>query len=179
MHLAVHNIKQREGENTQSFVTKYTDDTLQILGLHEEQQILGFVHGLRIRSLVEHLSTDLPSTYKGLMEKTYAWVKVREVATNGASSDRRDSLMEKTYAWVKVREVATNGASSDRRDSFERSKKSSWDNNRGHKNKDRFSPYQGPNHGLLPSLSKSPKEILATEKVARSFEPPPKMFRSR
>ncbi|GKB13126.1 reverse transcriptase domain-containing protein [Tanacetum coccineum] len=56
------------------------------------------------------------------------------------------------------------------------SKKSSWDNNRGHKNKDRFSPYRGPNHGLLPSMSKSPKEILSIEKAARSFEPPPKMF---
>ncbi|GKD68067.1 hypothetical protein Tco_1322157, partial [Tanacetum coccineum] len=75
--------------------------------------------------------------------------------------------------------VATNGASSNRRDSFERSKKSSWDNNRGQKNKDRFSPYQGPNHGLLPSLSKCPKEILATEKAARSFEPPPKIFGSK
>ncbi|GJY30730.1 hypothetical protein Tco_0414225 [Tanacetum coccineum] len=102
------------------------------------------------RSLVEHLSMDLPSTYKGLMEKTYTWVEVREVATNGTSSDRRDSS--------------------------ERSKKTSWDNNRGHKNKDRFSPYQGPNHDLFPSLSKSLKEILATEKAARSFEPPPKMF---
>ncbi|GJR74151.1 reverse transcriptase domain-containing protein [Tanacetum coccineum] len=152
-HLAVHNIKQREGESTRAFITRYTDDTLQILGLHEEQRISGFVHGLRTRSLVEHLSTDLPSTYKGLMEKTYTWVEAREVATNGASSDRRDS--------------------------FERSKKSSWDNNRGQKNKDRFSPYRGPNHGLLPSLSKSPKEILATEKAARSFEPPPKMFGSK
>ncbi|GJT02675.1 hypothetical protein Tco_0823844 [Tanacetum coccineum] len=37
----------------------------------------------------------------------------------------------------------------------------------------------GPNHGLLPSLSKSPKEILATKKAARSFEPPPKMFGSK
>ncbi|GKA49106.1 hypothetical protein Tco_0742064 [Tanacetum coccineum] len=37
----------------------------------------GFVHGLRTRSLVEHLSTDLPSTYKGLMEKTYTWVEAR------------------------------------------------------------------------------------------------------
>ncbi|GJX17099.1 retrotransposon protein, putative, ty3-gypsy subclass [Tanacetum coccineum] len=99
---------------------------------------------------VEHLSTDLPSTYKGLMEKTYTWVEAREVATNGASSHLRDS--------------------------FERLKKSSWDNNRGQKNKDRFSPYRGPNHGLLPSLSKSPKEILAMEKAAGSFEPPPKMF---
>ncbi|GJT01370.1 reverse transcriptase domain-containing protein [Tanacetum coccineum] len=87
--------------------------------------------------------------------------------------------MEKTYTWVEAREVATNGASGDRRDSLERSKKSSWDNNRGQKNKDKFSPFRGPNHGLLPSLSKSPKEILATEKAARSFEPPPKMFRSK
>ncbi|GJY68653.1 hypothetical protein Tco_0471635 [Tanacetum coccineum] len=96
---------------------------------------------------------DLPSTYKGLMEKTYTWVEAREVATNDASSDRRDS--------------------------FKRTKKSSWDKKRGQKNKDRFSPYRGPNHGLLPSLSKSLKELLAMEKAARSFKPPPKMFRSK
>ncbi|GKE40532.1 hypothetical protein Tco_1463937, partial [Tanacetum coccineum] len=63
-----------------------------ILGLHEEQRISSFVHGLRTRSLVEHLSTDLPSTYKGLMEKIYKWVEAREVATNDASSDRIDSF---------------------------------------------------------------------------------------
>ncbi|GJX23486.1 hypothetical protein Tco_0227931 [Tanacetum coccineum] len=43
--------------------------------------------------------------------------------------------MEKMYTWVEAREVATNGVSSDRRDSFERPKKSSWDNNRGQKTK--------------------------------------------
>ncbi|GKB84132.1 hypothetical protein Tco_0956404, partial [Tanacetum coccineum] len=121
MHLAVHNIKQREGKSTRAFIIRYTDDTLQILGLHEEQRILGFVHGLRTKSLVEHLSMDLPSTYKGQR-------KVPRIITEDK------------------------------------------------KNKDRFSPYQGPNHGFLPSLSKSPKEILATEKAARSFEPPSKMF---
>ncbi|GKB34189.1 hypothetical protein Tco_0879131 [Tanacetum coccineum] len=84
--------------------------------------------------------------------------------------------MEKTYTWVKVREVATNGVSSDQRDSFERPKKSSWDNKKGQKNKDRFSPHRGTNHGLLSNLSKSLKEILATERAAKSFEPPPKMF---
>ncbi|GJW78850.1 reverse transcriptase domain-containing protein [Tanacetum coccineum] len=35
-HLAVHNIKQREGESTRAFITRYTDDTLKILGLHKE-----------------------------------------------------------------------------------------------------------------------------------------------
>ncbi|GJW66962.1 reverse transcriptase domain-containing protein [Tanacetum coccineum] len=94
-------------------------------------------------------------------------------------NSQKAGLTEKTYIWVESREVATNGASGNRIDSFERSKKSSWDNNRGQKNKDRFSPYRGPNHGLLPSLSKSPKEILATEKAARSFEPPPKMFENK
>ncbi|GJT47927.1 hypothetical protein Tco_0974084 [Tanacetum coccineum] len=91
-HLAVHNIKQRENESTRAFITRYTDDTLQILGLHEDQRISSFIHGLRIRSLVEHLSTDLPSTYNGLMEKSYTWVEAREVATNGVSNDRRDSF---------------------------------------------------------------------------------------
>ncbi|GJY83274.1 putative ribonuclease H-like domain-containing protein [Tanacetum coccineum] len=104
-HLAVHNIKQRECESTRSFATRYTDDTLQILGLHEDQRIFSFVHGLRTKILVEHLSTNLPSTYKGLMEKTYTWVEAREVATTGAPNDRKEY--------------------------FERSKKSFEDNNKG------------------------------------------------
>ncbi|GKB22332.1 hypothetical protein Tco_0856255 [Tanacetum coccineum] len=107
----------------------------------------------KTRSLVEHLFTDLPSTYKGLMEKTYTWIEGRKVTTNGTPNDRREN--------------------------FERSRKSSWDNNQGQKGRDRFSPYKGPNHGLLSNLSKSPGEILAIEKAARSFKQPPRMFGSR
>ncbi|GJS69690.1 hypothetical protein Tco_0702531 [Tanacetum coccineum] len=92
MHLAVHNIKKREDESTKAFSTRYIDDTLQILGLHEDQRIYSFVHGLRTRNLVEFLSTYLPSTYKGLMEKTYTWIKVREVATNGTSNGQKESF---------------------------------------------------------------------------------------
>nr|GEV58541.1 hypothetical protein [Tanacetum cinerariifolium] len=67
------------------------------------------------RSLVEFLFTDLLTTYKGLMKKTYSWIKAREVSTNGTPNDHRES--------------------------FDRFKKnSSWDNNKGKKNKDRFSP---------------------------------------
>ncbi|GJQ98656.1 reverse transcriptase domain-containing protein [Tanacetum coccineum] len=131
-HLAVHNIKQREGESTRAFVTRYTDDTLQILGLHEVQRISGFVHGLRTRSLVEHLSTDLPSTYKGLMEKTYTWIEVREVATNETPNDRREN--------------------------FERSRKSSWDNNRGQKGRDRNQIEEAVRSGQLSHLVKGIKK---------------------
>ncbi|GKD76074.1 hypothetical protein Tco_1334356, partial [Tanacetum coccineum] len=133
---------------------KYTNDTLQILGLHEEHRISGFVHGLRTRSLVEFLSTDLPTTYKGLMEKTYTWIEAREVATNGTPNGHRESF-----------------------DRFK--KKSSWDNNKGKKNKDRFSLYRGSNHELLSNLSKSPRDILATEKVIKTFEQPHRLLESR
>nr|GEW98195.1 retrovirus-related Pol polyprotein from transposon TNT 1-94 [Tanacetum cinerariifolium] len=142
-HLAVHNIKQREGESVKAFATRYTNDTIKILGLHKDQRISSFVCGLRIKNLVEHLSTDLPSIYKGLMEKTYTWIEAREVSTNGALNDRRDN--------------------------FERSKKSSRDNNRGQKSRDRFYLYRGPNHGLLSSLSKSLRKILATEKTSNTL----------
>nr|GEW75847.1 reverse transcriptase domain-containing protein [Tanacetum cinerariifolium] len=138
-HLAVHNIKQREGESTRAFVTRYTDDTLQILGLHKEQHNSGFVHGVRTRSLEEFLFTDLPTTYKGLMKMTYTWIEAREVTTNGALNDHREGS-----------------------DKFK--KNSSWDNNKGKGNREKLSLYHWANHGLLSNLSKSPREISATEK---------------
>ncbi|GJW31262.1 reverse transcriptase domain-containing protein [Tanacetum coccineum] len=68
-------------------------DMLHILGLHKEQRIYGFVHGLKTRSLVEFLSTDLPATYKGLMEKTYTWIEAKEVATNGATNGHQKGFV--------------------------------------------------------------------------------------
>nr|GEY39815.1 hypothetical protein [Tanacetum cinerariifolium] len=82
-HLAVHIIKQKEGESTRAFVT----------------------------SLVEFLSIDLPTSYKGLMEKTYTWIEAKEVTTNGTLNDRRENSNR-----------------------FKRD--SSWDNNRGKRNRD-------------------------------------------
>nr|GEV22327.1 hypothetical protein [Tanacetum cinerariifolium] len=116
------------------------------LHLFEEQRILGFIHGLRTISLVEFLSTYLLTTCKD-MEKTYTWIEAKEVATNGTPNDHQESSNK-----------------------FKRN--SSWDNNKGRKNRDRFYPYQVPNHGLLSNLSKSPREIMATEKVARNFKQP-------
>jgi hypothetical protein len=119
----------------QKWVTRYTDETLQILGLHEEQRISVFVHGLWNRHLVEFLSTDLPKTYKGLMERTYTWIEAKEVCTNGAP--------------VEGGKIA---------------KHSSWEGSKNkNKNHNRFTPLsKGLNHGLLGSLTKSPREILAT-----------------
>ncbi|GKE64466.1 reverse transcriptase domain-containing protein, partial [Tanacetum coccineum] len=80
---------------------KFTKTHLAILGLHEEQRISGFVHGLRTRSLVEFLFTDLPTTYKGLMKKTYTWNEAKEVATNGAPNDHKEGFdrFNKGFSW--------------------------------------------------------------------------------
>nr|GEX49873.1 hypothetical protein [Tanacetum cinerariifolium] len=43
--------------------------------------------GPKIKSLVDFLSTDLPTTYKGLMETTYIWIKAKEMATNRSPND--------------------------------------------------------------------------------------------
>ncbi|GJX59349.1 hypothetical protein Tco_0290739 [Tanacetum coccineum] len=80
---------------------QYTNDTLQILGLPEEHHISWFVHGLRTRSLVEFLSTDVPTTYKGLMEKTSTWIEEKDVATNGAPNDNKEgsNKFSKNFSW--------------------------------------------------------------------------------
>ncbi|GJX03850.1 hypothetical protein Tco_0189766 [Tanacetum coccineum] len=64
---------------------------------------------------------DLPTTYKGLMEKTYTWIEAKEVATNGAPNTHREGF-----------------------NMF--NKGSYWDNNKGRKkDRDRFFVYKGFN----------------------------------
>ncbi|GKD02382.1 hypothetical protein Tco_1177356 [Tanacetum coccineum] len=79
--------------------------------------------------------------------------------------------------WIGQKAVATNGAPTDQKEGFEKFNKGfSWDNNKERKkNRDRFSPYKGSNHGLLENLSKSAREILSTEKAAKAFKQPPRM----
>ncbi|GJZ60078.1 hypothetical protein Tco_0615894 [Tanacetum coccineum] len=81
-----------------------------------------FVHGLRTRSLVEHLSTDLPSTYKGLMEKTYTWAEAKErtekaVEKSEGNSSHREGCKKlratskdvRKYLRIQIQEVVNSG----------------------------------------------------------------------
>ncbi|GKD68338.1 reverse transcriptase domain-containing protein, partial [Tanacetum coccineum] len=111
-HLAVHNIKQRECESTRAFITRYTDDTLQILGLHEEQHF-------RFCSLLENK-------------------KFGQASLHGPS--------------IHLQRVITLG-----------------------KRIEDDSPLIRDKIKLLSNLVKSPREILATEKVAKTFEQPPRL----
>nr|GEV35336.1 ribonuclease H-like domain-containing protein [Tanacetum cinerariifolium] len=104
---------------------------------------------VKLALLLKSRNNYLPTTYKGLVGKNYTWIKSNNVATNRAPNYHKDS--------------------------FNRFNKSySWDNSKGKKkNRDSFSPYKGSNHGLPSNLSKILREIIATEKAAKSFEHPP------
>ncbi|GJT50541.1 hypothetical protein Tco_0976698, partial [Tanacetum coccineum] len=95
------------------------------------QSSLTFVYG------GHHPSTNIGGN---LPPNAYLWFCSRfkekelgQTPLNGQWS----SEWKKTYIWIEAREVATNGALNDRRENFKRSKKSSWDNNRGQKSRDR------------------------------------------
>ena len=78
--------------------------------------------------------------------------------------------MEKIYTWIESKEVSTNGAPMENSKGV---KQSSWEGSKNkHKSHNRFIPYnKGPNHGLLGSLTKTSREILATKKAANSNHP--------
>ncbi|GJV20745.1 reverse transcriptase domain-containing protein [Tanacetum coccineum] len=125
-----------------------------ILGLHEEQRISGFVHGLRTRSLVEHLSTDLPSTYKGLMEKTYTWVEARESVKKSKGNSHYGEGYKKLRATSKdvrkhlrtqIQEVLNSGQLSHLVKGIKKERTKSSDTPRGESKKDKgTAPVEAP-----------------------------------
>nr|GEW53381.1 hypothetical protein [Tanacetum cinerariifolium] len=103
-HLALHSIKQRECESVRAFATRYTDDTLQILGLHEDQRISGFVHGLRIRNLElrhqiqeEVESGRLAHLVKGLKKKKE---KVSDTQLGEWKEEKRNAKPVETHVLI-------------------------------------------------------------------------------
>ncbi|GJT97196.1 reverse transcriptase domain-containing protein [Tanacetum coccineum] len=84
-HLAINGIKRKEGESVRAFITRYTDETAQITRLNEDQRIAGFIHGVKIKSLVKFVSTELPESYDGLIEKVYSLLQAEETASEGKS----------------------------------------------------------------------------------------------
>nr|GEY16173.1 hypothetical protein [Tanacetum cinerariifolium] len=153
-HLAINGIKIREGESVRAFITRYIDEITQIIRLNEDQRISGFVHRVKIKSLVKFLSTELLRGYDELMKKVYSWLQVEDSTSKGRPVTFMDGVAgekpQKRRPWEGV----------------------------GKKNKerrDKYSPYKEPNLWILKSLTKSPREILAFEKVVKTFTKPPMM----
>ncbi|GKC74050.1 hypothetical protein Tco_1119933 [Tanacetum coccineum] len=75
--------KIREGESVRAFITLYIDETTQITRLNKDQRIAYFVHRVKIKLLVKFISTELPESYDGLIEKTCSWLEAEETTSEG------------------------------------------------------------------------------------------------
>nr|XP_043629814.1 uncharacterized protein LOC122601107 [Erigeron canadensis] len=151
LHVAAHGVKQRETEPCRAFLDRFTTETEDIVDLPESQRISALLHGLRSRGLVEFLYRDLPKTYEAVQKRAHVYLDARDTAPKGDISPTRD------------KETQTN-------------RKRKWNNDR---ERPRYSPYNKDEKGYLkvnlPELHKSPKEILLTESVAKTFPTPPRL----
>ncbi|XP_071688273.1 uncharacterized protein [Rutidosis leptorrhynchoides] len=147
-HVAAHSIRQRDNEGTRAFLIRYTNETQQIPDLPESQRISGLLYGSKVRHLIEHLSRNLPSTYEALLNKAYIW------------------LDEKETTWTFVQDeppIHKRNESIDRR----------GEKNGRRENKNKFGPYRRDSGaGILGTLIKCLKDILAKEKEANHFKAP-------
>nr|XP_043619795.1 uncharacterized protein LOC122591600 [Erigeron canadensis] len=150
IHVAAHGIRQRETESCRSFIDRFTTETEDIVDLAESQRMLGLIHGLRYKPLVEFLYRDLPNTYEQVQKRTHVFLDAREIASKGDNSPPHDKEAS--------------------------AKRGKWGN---HREKPKYSPYQKEDRGfhktILPELNKTPKEILLTESVAKNFSTPPRL----
>jgi len=151
-HVSVHNIKQRENEGTRVFIQRYTNETQEIAELPESQRVSGLIHGLRSVALIEHLSVDLPKTYNDLKNKAFIWLDSKETVSNSM----RTSTPEADSAGMKRKQSNNNGKDARIKYPYTR--------------EDKPKELAG-----LTELTKTPRQILATEKVAKAFTLPPKL----
>nr|XP_043638093.1 uncharacterized protein LOC122609097 [Erigeron canadensis] len=145
IHVAAHGIKQKETEGCRTLMDRFTTETEDIVDLPESQRISGLLHGLRSRGLVEFLYRDLPKTYEAVLNRAHVYLDARDTALKGDTSPTQE---KKTPA----------------------NRKGKWI---GEREKPRYTPYHKDDKGYLkvnlPELHKSPKEILLTESVAKTF----------
>ncbi|XP_071718335.1 uncharacterized protein [Rutidosis leptorrhynchoides] len=145
-HVAAHSIRHKEHEATRAFLSRYTDETQQIAGLPETQRISGLLYGCRARSLVEHLTRDLPDNYEKLLDRAYVWLDAKETPETFTYEDQSNS---------KQKEKSSNRE--------ERHGK--------REDKGRYAPYKRENNaGILGTLIKTLKEILSTKKLKLAIE---------
>ncbi|GKA27753.1 hypothetical protein Tco_0713921 [Tanacetum coccineum] len=89
--------------------------------------------------------------------------------------------MDKVYSWLQAEEMAFEGRPivfMDNNTGEKPQKGRPWEGS-GRKNRerqDRCSPYKEPASRILQSLTKTPREILASGKVVKNFTKPPKMI---
>nr|GEZ58070.1 reverse transcriptase domain-containing protein [Tanacetum cinerariifolium] len=139
-------VKQRQGESTSAYVERYKDECIHVKAYPEILKISGFMNGINNPELIKRLNDRVPQTFDELMKRTRSFIQGEAAAADS----------KKSYSNYKSQEQPmrqSNDQSSNHNNSY--------CNQRGDRGNDKYTP-----------LTKTPKEILATE-GANFLKPPP------
>ncbi|GJX29012.1 reverse transcriptase domain-containing protein [Tanacetum coccineum] len=140
----IHNIKQRDGETIEEFMERFKVETGRIKGAPECMRISRFMHGVNNPELTKRLNEHVPKTMEEMMITTTAFIWGEATAAGKKKGHT---------SWRTQDQSKRHG--SERRSDF------------------RGQPRDGRGSSKFTPLTRTPKEILATE--AGKFKPPPPM----
>jgi hypothetical protein len=72
----IFNIRRRDSETVESFITRYNKEILQIKGVGEDLLISSFIQGVQSDGLLREIRRDgVPDTVEAIMDIAKAWVR--------------------------------------------------------------------------------------------------------
>ncbi|GJW32563.1 reverse transcriptase domain-containing protein [Tanacetum coccineum] len=146
--IEIHSIKQRDGETIEEFMERFKVETKHIKVAPECMRISGFMHGVNNPELTKRLNEHVPKTMEEMMITTTAFIR-GEAAAVGKKKGHT--------SWRTQDQSKRHG--SERRSDF------------------RGQPRDGRGSSKFTPLTRTPKEILATE--SGKFKPPPPMLKKQ
>ncbi|GKF20486.1 hypothetical protein Tco_0069124, partial [Tanacetum coccineum] len=139
----IHNIKQRDGKTIEDFMERFKVETGRMKGAPECMQIFGFMHGVNNPELTKRLNEHVLKTMEEMMTITTAFIRGEAAAAS----------KKKGHSSWKSQDQSKRHAP-ERKSDFQ------------------GQPREGRGSNRFTPLTKTPKDIFATE-VGKFKSPPP------
>ncbi|XP_071695340.1 uncharacterized protein [Rutidosis leptorrhynchoides] len=177
-HVECHDIKQKSKESLGEIIDRYTKEVAKIQDLPESQKVSGFIHCIdtdRHLSLWQRLHRRVPETFAEAVKETHDYMRAQEDIKQNCGSTSSNMDIDDDYYRVQERGSESGkrygGNGQPRSGNYHNDKYRKFNNNKGGGSQ-RFKSSHTENVALIKDLTKTPKEILATEAVCKSFDPP-------
>ncbi|XP_071695331.1 uncharacterized protein [Rutidosis leptorrhynchoides] len=177
-HVECHDIKQKSKESLGEIIDRYTKEVAKIQDLPESQKVSGFIHCIdtdRHLSLWQRLHRRVPETFAEAVKEMHDYMRAQEDIKQNCGSTSSNMDIDDDYYRVQERGSESGkrygGNGQPRSGNYHNDKYRKFNNNKGGGSQ-RFKSSHTENVALIKDLTKTPKEILATEAVCKSFDPP-------
>ncbi|XP_071704806.1 uncharacterized protein [Rutidosis leptorrhynchoides] len=177
-HVECHDIKQKSKESLGEIIDRYTKEVAKIQDLPESQKVSCFIHCIdtnRHLSLWKRLRRRVPETLVEAAKEMHDYMRAREDIKQNCGSTSSNMDIDDDYYRVQGRGSESGkrygGNGQPRGGNYHSDKYRKFNNNKGGGSQ-RFKSIHTENVALIKDLTKTPKEILATEAVCKIFDPP-------